>query len=46
MQLTKLAGAERQQMFQRLAELAEQKLFDENKALSWWCAAIVEDPRW
>lgn len=45
-QLTKLAGAERQQMFQRLAELAEQKLFDHNKALDWWAAAVVEDPRW
>ena len=43
-QLTKLAGVERQQMYQRLAELAEHKLFDQNKALDWWCAAIVEDP--
>jgi golgin subfamily B member 1 len=45
-QLTKLAGPDRQQMYQRLAELAEQKLFDQNKALDWWAAAIVEDPRW
>ena len=22
------------------------KLYDQNKALDWWCAAIVEDPRW
>ncbi|HEY5946714.1 MAG TPA: tetratricopeptide repeat protein [Kofleriaceae bacterium] len=45
-QLTKLAGPDRQQMYQRLAELAEHRLFDQNKALDWWCAAIVEDPRW
>ncbi|HSD87106.1 MAG TPA: tetratricopeptide repeat protein, partial [Kofleriaceae bacterium] len=44
--LTKLAGPDRQQMFQRLAELAEHRLYDQNKALDWWCAAIVEDPRW
>jgi tetratricopeptide (TPR) repeat protein len=45
-QLTKLSGPDRQAMYQRLAELAEQRLYDQNKALDWWCAAIVEDPRW
>ncbi|NVB84939.1 MAG: tetratricopeptide repeat protein [Kofleriaceae bacterium] len=45
-QLTKLAGPDRQAMYQRLAELAETRLYDENKALDWWAAAIVEDPRW
>ena len=44
--LTKLAGPDRQAMYQRLAELAEHRLYDQNKALDWWCAAIVEDPRW
>jgi len=44
--LTKLTGPDRQQMYQRLAELAEQRLYDENKALDWWCAAIVEEPKW
>ena len=45
-QLTKLAGPDRQAMYQRLAELAEQRLYDQNKALDWWGAALVEDPRW
>jgi len=45
-QLQKLAGPDRQSMYQRLAELAEQKLYDQNKALDWWASAIVEDPRW
>ncbi len=45
-QLTKLVGPDRQGMYQRLAELAEHKLFDQNKALDWWCAALIEDPRW
>jgi golgin subfamily B member 1 len=45
-QLTKLTGADRQAMFQRLAELAEQKLYDQQRALAWWCAAVVEDARW
>lgn len=45
-QLGKLSGPDRQAMFQRLAELAEQKLFDPNKALEWWAQAVVEDPKW
>ncbi|MEO8551555.1 MAG: tetratricopeptide repeat protein, partial [Kofleriaceae bacterium] len=45
-QLLKLAGPDRQSMYQRLAELAEHRLFDQNKALDWWAASIVEDPRW
>ena len=45
-QLQKLTGPDRQGMYQRLAELAEQRLFDQNKALDWWASAIVEDPRW
>jgi tetratricopeptide (TPR) repeat protein len=45
-QLTKLAGAERQAMYQRLAELAEQKLYDQPRAFAWWADAMVEDPRW
>lgn len=44
--LTKLAGPDRQTMYSRLAELAEHKLYDQNKALDWWASAIVEDPRW
>ena len=45
-QLTKLAGAERQAMYQRLAELAEGKLEDQGRAFHWWSEALVEDPRW
>src|SRR5436190_131402 len=45
-QLTKLSGPDRQAMYQRLAELAEQKLYDQPKALHWWGEALVEDPRW
>ncbi|HWU88034.1 MAG TPA: hypothetical protein VN253_12195, partial [Kofleriaceae bacterium] len=45
-QLRKLTGADRQAMFQRLAELAEGKLYDQQKAFHWWCEALVEDPRW
>ena len=45
-QLQKLTGPDRQSMYQRLAELAEQRLYDQNKALDWWAAALVEDPRW
>ena len=33
-------------MYQRLAELAEGKLYDQHKALHWWSEALVEDPRW
>ena len=44
--LGKLAGAERSAMYQRLAELAETKLFDQPKAFHWWSEALVEDPRW
>jgi tetratricopeptide (TPR) repeat protein len=45
-QLGKLAGPDRQAMYQRLAELAEGKLYDQPKAFHWWSEAIVEDPRW
>ena len=45
-QLTKLAGAERQAMYQRLAELAEKQLYDQPRAFAWWADAVVEDPRW
>ncbi|MDQ3340002.1 MAG: tetratricopeptide repeat protein [Myxococcota bacterium] len=45
-QLTKLSGPDRQAMYQRLAELAEQKLYDQPKAFFWWSEALVEDPRW
>jgi golgin subfamily B member 1 len=45
-QLTKLQGPDRQSMYQRLAELAEQRLYDQSKALDWWSAALIEDPRW
>ncbi|MGE3767423.1 MAG: tetratricopeptide repeat protein, partial [Kofleriaceae bacterium] len=44
--LTKLSGADRQAMFQRLAELAEGRLYDQGKAFHWWSEALVEDPRW
>lgn len=44
--LAKLAGAERGAMYQRLAELAEGKLYDQPKAFHWWSEALVEDPRW
>ena len=33
-------------MYQRLAELAEARLYDQSKAFHWWCEALVEDPRW
>ncbi len=45
-QLGKLAGPDRQAMYQRLAELAEGRLYDQPKAFHWWSEAIVEDPRW
>ncbi|MBC7975271.1 MAG: tetratricopeptide repeat protein, partial [Myxococcales bacterium] len=44
--LAKLTGADRSAMFQRLAELAEGKLYDQPKAFHWWSEALVEDPRW
>jgi tetratricopeptide (TPR) repeat protein len=44
--LGKLSGADRSAMYQRLAELAEQKLFDQAQAFHWWSEALVEDPRW
>jgi tetratricopeptide (TPR) repeat protein len=44
--LAKLTGADRSAMYQRLAELAEGKLFDQPKAFHWWSEAMVEDPRW
>src|SRR5262249_9104581 len=42
-QLGKLAGPDRQAMYQRLAELAEHKLFDAVKAFHWWRESLVED---
>ncbi|MBL0214683.1 MAG: tetratricopeptide repeat protein [Myxococcales bacterium] len=45
-QLTKLSGPDRQAMFQRLAELAEGRLYDQGRAFHWWSEALVEDPRW
>lgn len=45
-ELKKLTGADRQSMYQRLAELAEGKLYDQQKAFHWWSEALVEDPRW
>ncbi|MBV8761915.1 MAG: tetratricopeptide repeat protein, partial [Deltaproteobacteria bacterium] len=45
-QLTKLVGPDRQAMYQRLAELAETRLYDQSKALTWWAEALVEDPKW
>ena len=45
-QLSKLTGPDRQAMYQRLAELAEQQLYDQPKAFHWWGEALVEDPRW
>ncbi|MBA3458412.1 MAG: tetratricopeptide repeat protein, partial [Deltaproteobacteria bacterium] len=45
-QLTKLQGPDRQAMYQRLAELAEGRLYDQPKAFHWWSSALVEDPRW
>jgi tetratricopeptide (TPR) repeat protein len=44
--LGKLTGADRSAMYQRLAELAEAKLYDQAKAFHWWSEALVEDPRW
>ena len=45
-ELQKLTGPDRQGMFQRLAELAETRLYDQPKALHWWTEALIEDPRW
>ena len=45
-QLGKLAGGDRQAMYQRLGELAEGKLYDQPRAFHWWGEAVVEDPRW
>ena len=45
-QLGKLEGhGERQQMLQRLAELAEEQLADPERAFAWWGQALSEDPR-
>jgi len=44
--LGKLSGADRSAMYQRLAELAEVRLYDQPKAFHWWSEALVEDPRW
>src|SRR5207248_132850 len=45
-QLSKLRGPDRQAMYQRLAELAEGRLYDPTRAFHWWSEALVEDPRW
>ncbi len=45
-QLGKLSGPDRQAMYQRLAELAEGRLYDQGRAFHWWSEALVEDPRW
>jgi golgin subfamily B member 1 len=45
-ELQKLTGPDRQGMYQRLAELAETKLYDQPRALHWWSEALIEDPRW
>ncbi|KAB2911170.1 MAG: tetratricopeptide repeat protein, partial [Kofleriaceae bacterium] len=45
-QLGKLTvSADRAAMHQRLAELAETKLYDQQRAFAWWGEAVVEDPR-
>lgn len=45
-QLGKLAvPADRTAMYQRLAELAETRLYDPQRASTWWGEAVVEDPR-
>jgi len=44
-QLSKLDEAsERSGMYQRLAELSEQQLYDLPRAFSWWGQSLVEDP--
>jgi tetratricopeptide (TPR) repeat protein len=45
-QLGSLVGPDRQGMYQRLAELAEHRLYDPARALQWWGQALGEDPRW
>ncbi|MEZ4362322.1 MAG: tetratricopeptide repeat protein [Kofleriaceae bacterium] len=45
-QLGALTGTDRQAMYQRLAELAESKLFDQARAFHWWGQAVIEDSRW
>ncbi|MCE9573275.1 MAG: tetratricopeptide repeat protein [Deltaproteobacteria bacterium] len=37
-------AADRQAMYQRLAELAETRLYDGGRAFAWWGEAVVEDP--
>lgn len=45
-QLGKLTvAADRAAMHQRLAELAEGRLYDAGRAFAWWGQAVVEDPR-
>ncbi|HEX8114057.1 MAG TPA: tetratricopeptide repeat protein, partial [Kofleriaceae bacterium] len=44
--LGKLSGADKSAMYQRLAELAETKLYDQPKAFHWWSEALALDPRW
>ncbi len=44
-QLSKLSETvDRQSMYQRLGELAEQQLFDPGRAFGWWGRALIEDP--
>src|SRR6185436_12600197 len=37
--------AERQEMLRRLADIAENRLFDQVQAFEWWSRAVSEDPR-
>jgi tetratricopeptide (TPR) repeat protein len=39
-------ASDRQSMYQRLAELAEDKLSDPARAFHWWGEGTFEDPRW
>jgi tetratricopeptide (TPR) repeat protein len=46
-QLSMLTEAsDRQSMYQRLAELAEERLSDLERGFYWWGEALCEDPRW
>ena len=35
---------ERQNLLRRLAEIAENRLFDQVQAFEWWSQAVLEDP--
>jgi tetratricopeptide (TPR) repeat protein len=37
--------SERQSLLRRLADIAENQLFDQVQALDWWSRAVAEDPR-